>query len=243
MVGALKRNFQVIAVAIVTALVTAGGPAIAHGVRHALFAHNADKVDGKHAVSSGASVNQRKGKLVATNRTSGLLPDNIISKVHYGRLDFTDGENIFTLRSVDGEQVVASVTVNVPGASPQLVEVTGNFLVWDFGNSDCAGVCEVDYFLDEQGTASGGERWGFVYVDSAAGGSGGQATISAAFTAAPGSHTYELKARSFGNPTDAMNIDGVLMSAQTVPFDAAGGTPSPIRSQSKALGPGRASRR
>lgn len=42
-------------------------------------AKNAHKVDGKHAVSAGAPVAKRKGKLVATN-ASGRLPNNIIAK-------------------------------------------------------------------------------------------------------------------------------------------------------------------
>lgn len=64
----------------VTAALTAGGPAIAHGVQYALFAHNADKVDGKHAVGSGATVSARKGKLVATSAKTGRLPNNIIAQ-------------------------------------------------------------------------------------------------------------------------------------------------------------------
>jgi hypothetical protein len=37
------------AVALVVAVLGTTTPAIAHGVQHALFAHNADKVDGRHA--------------------------------------------------------------------------------------------------------------------------------------------------------------------------------------------------
>lgn len=55
------------------------------------FANNADKVDGKHAVGSGASVNNRKGKLVATNRNTGRLPNNIIKKA--GDANLFDGIN------------------------------------------------------------------------------------------------------------------------------------------------------
>ena len=40
---------------------------------------NADRVDGRHAVGSGASRSKRSGKLVATNG-SGYLPNNIIRK-------------------------------------------------------------------------------------------------------------------------------------------------------------------
>jgi hypothetical protein len=75
-----KDNGKIILVAMLTAMVTAGAPAIAHGVQHALFAHNADKVDGKHAVGAGATVNSRKGKLVATKVGNGRLPNNIIVK-------------------------------------------------------------------------------------------------------------------------------------------------------------------
>ena len=77
--GLLKRHMSTVIVAMITAAVTAGVPAIAHGVRHALFAHNADKVDGKHAVASSASTAARKGKLVATSPATGFLPNNIIT--------------------------------------------------------------------------------------------------------------------------------------------------------------------
>ena len=53
----------------------AGGPAVAGAI-----ASNSDKVDGKHAVGSGASINQRKGKLVATSPRTGRLPNNIIGR-------------------------------------------------------------------------------------------------------------------------------------------------------------------
>ena len=64
--------------AALTALVLAGAPAIADAV--ARYARNAGKVDGKHAVGSGASRAKRKGKLVATSRRTGRLPNNIIAK-------------------------------------------------------------------------------------------------------------------------------------------------------------------
>lgn len=48
-----RRNAPVLAAAVVASALTAATPVIAHGVRHALFAHNADKLDGK---SSGAFV-------------------------------------------------------------------------------------------------------------------------------------------------------------------------------------------
>lgn len=60
--------------ALLLAVAGAGGPVIAK----AFDANNADKVDGKHAVSSGATVGQRKGKLVATSATTGKLPTSLI---------------------------------------------------------------------------------------------------------------------------------------------------------------------
>jgi hypothetical protein len=59
------------AAALVTSVGLAGGPAIAKAL-------NADTVDHKHAVGAGASVKARKGKLVATDKRTGRLPDNII---------------------------------------------------------------------------------------------------------------------------------------------------------------------
>lgn len=87
-------------VAMVTAAITAGAPAIAHGV-HAAFAHNADKVDGKHAVGSGATTASRKGKLVATSPATGRLPNNIIAtapnaaKLQGKTLAAWDAERVF----------------------------------------------------------------------------------------------------------------------------------------------------
>jgi len=63
------------ATALLVAIFGSAGPAIAHGVQHALFAHNADKVDGKHAVAASASASKRAGKLVAAN-SLGRLPDS-----------------------------------------------------------------------------------------------------------------------------------------------------------------------
>ena len=73
----IGRHLTTILVAMATAAVTAGGPALAAAVAEAV---NADTVDGKHAVGAGASVSKREGKLVATSETTGRLPNNIIRK-------------------------------------------------------------------------------------------------------------------------------------------------------------------
>jgi hypothetical protein len=57
--------------ALVTSVGLAGGPAIAKAL-------NAQTVDHKSAVGAKATVKQRKGKLVATDKRTGRLPDNII---------------------------------------------------------------------------------------------------------------------------------------------------------------------
>lgn len=75
-----RENVKLAVVAAFCLTVPLAAPAVGHGVEHALFAHDSDKVDGKHAVSAGATVDTRKGKLVATNTTTGRLPNNIIAK-------------------------------------------------------------------------------------------------------------------------------------------------------------------
>ena len=73
----LRSHLPVLITAVVVGTLAAGGPALAAAAYDAL---NADKVDGKHAVGSGASIENRKGKLVATSPTTGRLPNNIIAK-------------------------------------------------------------------------------------------------------------------------------------------------------------------
>lgn len=72
----LRRQVPVAVTAAVVCSLFAGGPVVA---RAAFDAHNADKVDGKHAVGASTSVAKRKGKLVATSPRTGRLPSNIIA--------------------------------------------------------------------------------------------------------------------------------------------------------------------
>jgi hypothetical protein len=90
MISRLRKHAGTIVVAMVTAAITAAAPAIAATVVD--YAKNADKVDGKHAVGAGATVDQRKGKLVATGTQNGRLPNNIIAKaLDSNLLDGVDG--------------------------------------------------------------------------------------------------------------------------------------------------------
>ena len=73
----VRKHAQSVGLAGLLAALAVAGTSLAGG---GTDAENADKVDGKHAVGSGASVNARKGKLVATDPGNGRLPNNIISK-------------------------------------------------------------------------------------------------------------------------------------------------------------------
>lgn len=153
------------------------------------------------------------------------------------RMGSTNTEAISSLLSTDGEQVVASVSVTVPGTAKQLVEVTGNFMVWDFSNSECP--CEVDYYLAEQGSPSSGQNVAFAVVQNASL-DGTPATATTTFTATPGTHTYELRAQSFSNSTNPLIVNYARMTAKTVPFTGTGSVPlrlgGPTR-QGSASGP------
>ena len=84
----LRKHLSTIVVGMIAGAIGSGGPAIAATV--ADFARNADKVDGRHAVGAGATLENRKGKLVATN-SAGRLPNNIIGKAP--NADKLDGIN------------------------------------------------------------------------------------------------------------------------------------------------------
>ena len=116
--GFIRKHLTTIIVAMITAMVTAGAPALAHGVQHALFAHNADKVDGKHAVGAGANLTNAAGKLVAHNG-AGKLPPKFIPKV--GDANNLDGldSTAFQRNCTDGA-FVASGFVNAQATTASL---------------------------------------------------------------------------------------------------------------------------
>lgn len=75
--SSLRQHVTVMIAAALGVMIGSVGPGVAQAAYDAV---NADKVDGKHAVGAGATVNQRKGKLVATYPTTGFLPNNIIKR-------------------------------------------------------------------------------------------------------------------------------------------------------------------
>lgn len=98
--------------ALVISATATGGPALAGLV----FADNSDKVDGKHAVGSNASTDNRKGKLVATNKVTGRLPNNIIRKAPDAQLLDGRDSNDFLSLSAPAGRLVGEGLVNSGGA-------------------------------------------------------------------------------------------------------------------------------
>jgi hypothetical protein len=91
----LIKDVRTVAVAALTAAVIAVAPAAAGAIVD--FARNADKVDGKHAVSATAPKRARAGKLVATSPSTGRLPNGIIAKApNADRLDGKDSSQFTT---------------------------------------------------------------------------------------------------------------------------------------------------
>ena len=74
-----RENLKLVAVAAVCVTVSTTGPGIASTVGRAI-APNSDKVDGFHAVGAGTPARDRAGKLVATRKSDGRLPDDIIAQ-------------------------------------------------------------------------------------------------------------------------------------------------------------------
>lgn len=108
-----RLSLALSSVALVIATAGVGGPAIARAI-----VPNADKVDGKHAVGSGATVAARKGKLVATSPTTGRLPNNIIAKaLDADKLDGIDSGTFATDAEVNDlrSELSTAGTVNLPG--------------------------------------------------------------------------------------------------------------------------------
>jgi hypothetical protein len=176
---------------------------------------NADRLDGKDSTQFANGVG---GKATDADKLDGK------DSTAFGRLAFTKAEAFNSILEGEGLKDLASVTITIPGNQSQLVEVTGNFMVWDFDNPQCP--CEVDYYLREQGAIiSDFEDVGFVIVGPT-GESGGPGTSTTVFTAAPGTHTYVLSVRSFFNTSDALNVNYARMTAKTIPFDGTGATPT-----------------
>ena len=121
----LRRQASTAIAVLLTAGVTAGGPALAHGVRHALFAHDAGKVDGVSAVKFTGKALKRRGKVVATSPRSGRLPNNIIKRAPNS--DLLDGLDSLAFLKVG--DTAANADLLDGKTSDEFVARAGIFLV------------------------------------------------------------------------------------------------------------------
>jgi hypothetical protein len=121
----VRGDARTVVIALIAGLIGANAPAIAHGIDHALFAHNAEKIDGIDAVTAGAK--DKAVKLVATRKT-GLLPRGVIPKADAGTLD---GKNSTYFSPADhthpaGDIVSGTLGLDrLPGEVTQDSEVLG----------------------------------------------------------------------------------------------------------------------
>jgi hypothetical protein len=133
------------AVALVVAVLGTTTPAIAHGVQHALFAHNADKVDGRHAnqivratsVSDSTDVNDFNSTTYATllsksvnAPTKGILL--VWGTVAAARDNDDPDEGILKARiRVGSGAMTADQNVNLenPGTADGSIAISGAFPV------------------------------------------------------------------------------------------------------------------
>ncbi len=210
MFAGLARDLRTILISVVTTSVVVGVPATA-----AVIAANADKVDGKHAVGAGASIANRKGKLVATNATTGRLPNNLIAKAPDA--DKLDGKNStafvvgsggkngasFTNINGCGNSVLVDypVTVTTPsrvfatGFSTLYVTTPGPTPFFAVNLRDATGALVARSSLQVMPTPpSGNPRMGLAELLFSQ-------DNSQPFTAAPGSYSLQLVGTNYGNCT------------------------------------------
>ena len=136
--GHLRKHAATVAVAMATAAVTAVAPAIADGVRHAMFAHNSGAVDGKSAVGAEATKRKRRGKLVATDPVTGRLPNSLIKKApNADKLDgldstaFLQNSGVITIQGngwtkAPGGSGTATLEPQIQGARATSTSASGN---------------------------------------------------------------------------------------------------------------------
>ena len=118
----LRRHSMTIVIAMATAALTVGSPAVAGTIVD--YARNSGMVNGIHAVKASAKAAKRKGKLVATSAKTGKLPDGIISKTF--RKNFGPGRSDIPVTDCDplattNYLTCASVTLKMPRDSRVLL--------------------------------------------------------------------------------------------------------------------------
>jgi hypothetical protein len=123
-----RRYFELLLVALTASAITMAAPAVAHGVRHALFAHNADKVDGKHAAAATSTASKRRNKVASYGKT-GFLPNNALQKaVDANQLDGQDSTAFATRAELAGA-VMAFNLAACPAGWTELTASRGRYIV------------------------------------------------------------------------------------------------------------------
>ena len=173
MISGLRRHGPAFVSAVLASALTAAAPAIAHGV-HAKFAHNADKVDNLHAVGSSSTAAERKGKLVATDPTTGRLPNNIIGTApNADMLDGFDALDFLGVNSkaadanlLDGQNSTAFLGVNGKAADADQLDGLNSTAFGNFGAASgvaFADNCDTPNTWNECGTTTIGVPPGKTY--------------------------------------------------------------------------------
>ena len=153
----IKGNTATIVIAMVTAVVTAMGtaivlnvaPAVGHGVRHAKFAHNADKVDGLHAnqlrpVTKGRSYSFQGGAPIHTVAATPVnilaiafkAPRNGFAQLSYAHTDFASGGDQDVVSWVEVDPAVDCDGTGRVDSSEMFNSILNN----DYGNTSAEAV-------------------------------------------------------------------------------------------------------
>ncbi len=134
--------------AVVIAVVTAAAPGVAQGVL-AVAGLNADMVDGRHAVGFGATVDNRRGRLVATNGVTGRLPNDIIAKApNADKVDGHDANGLTRVAMMASSDTLDLGTGEQTYGSPLTITAPGDGFVVVYGsttvrNNGCTTGCTV----------------------------------------------------------------------------------------------------
>jgi hypothetical protein len=229
----LRKHLPTVLIAMIVAAVTAGGPAIADGVRHALFAHNSDKVDGRHAVGPRAGLTKAKGKLDAHNK-AGKLPAKFIPKVNASKnadkLGGRAGSGLTRTASTatgttfligtDFDPYGSDLTIQAPAAG--FVVVTGGSSYSDIGCTTDNG-CWVQAHIKHVQTDAISQTMGSA-ASTAEENEFFSTPLTAVFPVDPGTNTFQiLIRRAAGN--GQIRTSGMSLSAIYSPFGPTGNTP------------------
>ena len=224
-----RRPTATLLLAVALAAVVASAPALAGAVVR--YAQNADKVDGRHAVGSGASRAERAGKLVATGPDGRLPGDVIRTAPNSARLQGMSPDELGrasadrTTHEIDGIDSTAPTALH---ATTVTAPVRGILLVWgQFGATRDGESRRRTRARLEAGLALDGRRVGAPQVvELAPEHRSDSLSLAAAAPVAPGDHTVTIVARRAGGRA-LVRIHPRPSQALFVPFGNGGVQGSP----------------